>query len=116
MDNIEDWVRRENIARYLRVLENGTQDGPQRAMTLKLLVEEVMLLGQTREQFVEMERQVERIKVIVARQLETIAMLATNGRPIEDAEDELYRTVDILAAHEKVRAEIKAGLPVSPRA
>lgn len=103
-----DWVRRENVARYRDILENGT--GARHGTLLKLLLDEERLLGATREQLNEVDRQIARIKRIIAQQVETVRMLSLSGHSTENAEASLARLGDLLVAHEEHRAKIEAAI------
>jgi len=61
-------------------LQNGAyNDGQRHAILLKLLVEAENMLGHSREQLNDVERQIATIKSIINKQLDTITILKTNA-------------------------------------
>jgi len=106
---MDKFIAEQNVARFRNELENGA-DGPQRSTLLRLLVEEEDRLGLTREQLEETQRQIERIKQVIAKQTETVAMLKANGHSMEKAERSLANLVDLVIVHEERRKKIAAAL------
>ena len=103
------FVAYQNVTHFRSELENGAE-GPRRSVLLKLLVAEEDKLGLTREQLAEVDRQIARIKGIVAQQIEAVAMLKANGHPMERAERTLSNLITLLATHKAYRQKIEAAL------
>jgi hypothetical protein len=98
-----------NVARFRHQLENGAE-GANHATLLRLLVEHLNLLGFSLEQLHEMDRQIARIKVMLATQVDLAATLQAHGQEMERAEAWLARILDLLIVHEEHRAQIAAAL------
>lgn len=106
---MHQFIARQNVARFRSELEKGVEE-PRRTILVKLLVQEEDLLGLTREQFDEMNCQIERIKQIVALQLETLVMMRANGHPLDVTEKKLSDLVELLVLHQQHRDKIAAVL------
>jgi len=106
---MDKFIAEQNVTHFRNELENGA-DGPRRSTLLKLLVEEENRLGLTRQQLEEMERQIERIKLVMAEQTETVALLKANGHPVEKAEKSLANLADLVIVHDERRKKIAAAL------
>lgn len=106
---MDNFVARQNVSRFRNELENGAE-GARRQTLLKLLVAEEDLLGLTREQRDEVNQQIVRIKAIINKQRESVAMLKANGHSMERAESSLANLTDLLVVHEERRRKIEAAL------
>ncbi len=87
---MDQFVVRENVKHFRRELENGA-DEQRRAMLIGLLVEEENHLGLTREQLSRLDRHIERLSEIMARQVELIDNLNSLNAPTERAQSCLRR-------------------------
>jgi hypothetical protein len=115
METVATFIARNNVKLFRNQLEHDVQngaynDGQRHAILLKLLVEAENILGHSREQLNDVERQIASIKSIINKQLDTIAMLKTNGHPVEHAERVLAHATDFLSVHETQREMIAAAL------
>jgi hypothetical protein len=65
---MDKFIARENVKHFRRELENGVGE-PTRATMLKLLVEEEIHLGLTREQLARLDHHIARLNEIMARHI-----------------------------------------------
>jgi hypothetical protein len=68
------------------------------------------LIWPTVEQLDEIDRQIVRIKQIVQKKSETVAVLKANGHPMKRAERMLSNLIDLPIAHGAHRAKIVVAL------
>lgn len=106
---MDQFVVRENVKHFRRELENGA-DEQRRAMLVGLLVEEENHLGLTREQLSRLDRHIERLSEIMARQVELIDNLNSLNAPTERAQIMLATLNDLMAAYIAHRQKISAAL------
>lgn len=103
------FIAEQNVAHFRQQLENGAGRA-KHATLLRLLVEHENLLGLSLEQLHEMDRQIARIKVMLATQVDLVATLKAHGQEMERAEASLARILDLLIVHEERRAQVAAAL------
>ena len=106
---MDKFVARENIKHFRRELENGLSE-PTRATMLKLLVEEENHLGHTQEQLGKLERHIARLREIMARHIDLMDNLQSNGRSSERASMVLATYNDLMAVYLTHRQTITTAL------
>ena len=106
---MDSFIVRENIKHYRRELENGLNE-PTRATMLRLLVDKYNHLGLTREQLAELDHHISRLSEIMARHVELMEKLQSNGQPSERASMVLATLNDLRAAYIAHRQRITAAL------
>jgi rubrerythrin len=106
---MDRFIARENIKHYRRELENGVDD-PTRATMLRLLVEELNHLGLAREQLAKLDRHISRLSEIMARHVDLMDKLQSNGQPSERASTVLATYNDLMAVYIAHRQTITAAL------
>lgn len=106
---MDRFVARENVNHYRRELENGV-DETTRATMLRLLVEEENHLGHTREQLAKLDRHILRLTEIMARHVDLMDKLRSNGSPLGRAPMVLATYNDLMAVYLAHRQTISAAL------
>jgi hypothetical protein len=85
-------------------------DEPTRATMLKLLVEEENHLGHTREQLAKLDRHISRLSEIMARHVDLMDKVQSNGGSAERASMMLATYKDLMTAYIEHRQTITAAL------
>jgi hypothetical protein len=106
---MDPFFTRENIKHFRRGLENGV-DQPTRATMLRLLVEEENHLGHTREHLAKLDHHISRLSEIMARHVELMDGLQSNGQSSERASTVLATYNDLMAVYIAHRQAITAAL------
>ncbi len=106
---MDSFIARENIKHYRRELQNGVSE-PTRTTMLRLLVEEENHLGHTREQLGKLDRHIARLSEIMARHVELMDGLQSNGQSSERAAMVLATYNDLMAVYIAHRQTITAEL------
>jgi hypothetical protein len=106
---VDKFIARENVRHYRRELENGVSE-PTRATMLRLLVEEENHLGHSREQLAKLDRHISRLSEIMARHVDLMDQLRSNGQPSEQASMVLATYNDLMAVYIARRQTITAAL------
>jgi hypothetical protein len=70
---MQKFVAEENIAGYRRWLEEDGAEGVTRATLLKLWLRDAKILGLTREQLTRIDRHIEKLRRLIAKQSESLA-------------------------------------------
>jgi hypothetical protein len=106
---MDKFIARENVNHFRRELENGV-DEPTRATILKLLVEEENHLGLTREQLARLDHHIARLSELMARHVDLMDNLQSNGSPLGRAPTVLATYHDLMATYLTQRQRITATL------
>jgi rubrerythrin len=106
---MDQFIARENVKHYRRQLENGVSE-PTRATMLGLLVEEENHLGHNREQLGKLDRHISRLSEIMARHVELMDNLQSNGHSSERASIVLATYNDLMAVYIAHRQTITGAL------
>ena len=75
---MRDFVANQNIARFRHQLDRGVEPAT-RATLLNLLLQEEQQLGQTSEQLTRVERHIELLRHLMAKQVELVDRLRSSG-------------------------------------
>ena len=106
---MDRFIAQENVKHYRCELENGV-DEASRATILKLLVEEENHLGHTREQLAKLDRHISRLSEIMARHVDLMDKLQSNGQSSEQASMVLATYNDLMAVYIAHRQTITTAL------
>jgi hypothetical protein len=106
---MDKFIARENIKHYRRELENGVDEST-RATMLRLLVDDENHLGLTREQLAKLDGHISRLKEIMARHVNLMDKLHSNGQSLERSWMVLGTYHDLMAVYLAHRQTITAAL------
>jgi hypothetical protein len=104
--DVRTFVTEQNVTRYRRWLEDGVEDATRNTLLKLWLVEEDML-GLTREQLTRIERHIEKLRHLIAKQSESLVPKRADSQ----SSSVLLATLnDLMATYQGHRQKIIAGL------
>ena len=100
-----EFVARENLARFRNELEQGVGESV-RGVLLDLLIEQEGLFGLRQEQLDRVNRHIVRLREIIAGQVQLIERLHSKGLALAKAQLVLDTLNDMMLAHQSFRQTI----------
>jgi hypothetical protein len=106
--HIKTFVAEQNLTLLRRQLEQPTA-APTQATLFKLLLEQLELLGLSDQQFGKINRHIERLRHLIAKQVELIEELRLGGHDLEQPVMVLTALNELMAIYQKHRLRIIAA-------
>jgi hypothetical protein len=100
-----EFVARENLARFRNELEQGVGESV-RGVLLDLLIEQEGLFGLRQEQLDRVNRHIVRLREIIAGQVQRIERLRSKGLALAKAQLVLDTLNDMMLAHQSFRQTV----------
>jgi hypothetical protein len=106
---VETFVAEQNLTRFRQQFEQAA-DFPRQATLFKLLLQQLELIGLSEQQFVKINRHIERLRHLIAKQVELIEELRLGGRDFERPVMVLATLNQLLAIYQTHRQRIIAAI------
>jgi hypothetical protein len=113
MEDINEFVDRQNLTRFRNHLENGVENGPARSLLLDLLVEQEKRFGMGQEQLDKVDRHIARLRQIIAGQVQLIDGLRAKGLSSDRARVVLDTLNDMMLVHQSFRETVVATASIN---